>query len=181
MDGNVVETLIGAVVLVVAALFLAFAYTTSGVSSVSGYDLMAKFSSADGLGIGSDVRVSGIKVGTVVGQSLDPKTYQAVVQFSVAPQVKLPTDSSAKITSSGLLGSNYLSIEPGGSDKMLTPGGVIRYTQGSVNLLDLIGQAIFSAASKGGQTPAAPASALPASAASPAPAVPSAPAAPAKP
>lgn len=152
MEGNVVETLIGAVVLVVAAIFLAFAYTTSGVSAVNGYTLTARFSSVDGLGVGSDVRVSGIKVGTVTGQTLDPATYQAVVHFTVEPQIKLPKDSSAKIASSGLLGSNFLSIEPGGSETMLKPGGEIRYTQGSVNLMDLIGQAIFSAAgSKGGQ------------------------------
>ena len=150
MSSNLVETLIGAVVLVVAGVFLAFAYSTAGVGSgrVSGYELQASFSRADGLVNGGDVRLSGIKIGTIVGQKLDPKTYNAVITFTVDSRYQLPDDSAVKIASEGLLGGNYLSVEPGGSETMLKPGGTVQYTQGSVNLMDLIGQAIFSATSK---------------------------------
>jgi len=151
MSGNLVETLIGAVVLVVAGFFLAFAYTASGSrGSVSGYELTANFNRADGLTVGGDVRMSGIKIGTITNQSLDPKTFNAVIKFTIDGRYQLPDDSAAKIASESLLGGNYLSIEPGGSDKLLKPGESLRYTQGSVSLLDLIGQAIFSATTGGG-------------------------------
>ena len=152
MGGNILETLIGAVVLVVAGVFLVFAYSTAGVRAVGGYELHAKFDRVDGLAVGGDVRMSGIKVGTISAERLDPETYRAVVSFTVDTSVKLPDDSSAKVASQGLLGGNYLSLEPGGSDVMLKPGQEVRYTQGAVNLMDLIGQAIFGAAgSKSGQ------------------------------
>ena len=89
--------------------------------------------------------MSGIKIGTVVRQSLDPDTYQAVVTLDIASDVKLPDDSSAKITSEGLLGGSYISVTPGGSEDMLAGGGEIMFTQGSVDLMSLIGQAVFSA------------------------------------
>jgi len=151
MSSNLVETLIGAVVLVVAGVFLAFAYSTAGVGSgrVSGYELHARFSRADGLVTGGDVRLSGIKIGTITGQRLDPKTYDAVITFTVDSRYQLPDDSAIKIASEGLLGGNYLSVEPGGSDTMLKPGASLEHTQGSVNLMDLIGQAIFSATGAG--------------------------------
>ena len=157
MGSHFVETLVGTVVVVVAAVFLVFAYTTAGVrSSVGGYELVAKFDRVDGLNIGSDVRLSGIKVGSITRQDLDPKTYVAVVRLNVDGIVKLPEDSAARIASEGLLGGNYLSLEPGGSDVMLKEGSEIKFTQGAVNLLDLIGQAIFGAAG-GGAKPAQPA------------------------
>jgi phospholipid/cholesterol/gamma-HCH transport system substrate-binding protein len=147
MQGNVVETLIGAVVLVVAGVFLVFAYSTAGVrGTVQGYELVAKFSRVDGLSVGSDVRVSGIKVGTVTGQTLDPASYYAVVRMTVDKAVPMPEDSSARILSAGLLGASYLALEPGGSAKMLGNGGEIRATQGAVNIMDLIGQAVFGGA-----------------------------------
>ncbi|WP_374634914.1 outer membrane lipid asymmetry maintenance protein MlaD [Ferrovibrio sp.] len=148
MSSNLVETLIGAVVLAVAGFFLAFAYSSAGMrGTTAGYELHARFNRADGLVVGGDVRMSGIKVGTITGQALDPKTYDAVITFSVDGRYQLPDDSAAKIASEGLLGSNYLSIEPGGSDVNLKAGDSVKFTQGSVNLMDLIGQAIFSATS----------------------------------
>lgn len=150
MNSNLVETLIGAVVLAVALFFLAFAYTAAGVGSgLGGYELQARFNRADGLVIGGDVRLSGIKIGTITRQSLDPQTYAAIVAFTVDERYQLPEDTAVKIASEGLLGGNYLSVEPGGSDRMLKPGEEIRYTQGAVNLMDLIGQAIFSATGGG--------------------------------
>ncbi len=138
MNHNLVETLIGAIVIAAAAAFLAFAYSNTDIGGVSGYELSARFSRVDGLNIGSDVRLSGIKVGTVTKQELDPTTYQAVVHMTVAPSVRLPEDTFAKITSEGLLGGNYLALDPGGSDIFLEPGDEIMQTQGAVDLLGLI-------------------------------------------
>lgn len=148
MGGNLVETLIGAAVLAVAGIFLAFGYTTSTIGSDGGFTLIARFDRVDGLVVGSDVRMSGIKVGTVIDQRLDPATYQAIVEMDLDPKIKLPDDSSVKITSEGLLGATYMSVEAGGSEDMLQSGNEIRFTQGSIDLMSLIGQAIFSATSK---------------------------------
>ncbi len=152
MGGNLVETLIGAAVLAVAAIFLAFGYSSSSVGGNGGLLLIAKFDRVDGLVIGSDVRMSGIKVGTVVKQRLDPVTYQAVVEMDISPNLKLPDDSSAKITSEGLLGTNYMSLEAGSSENILVNGGEIHFTQGSIDIMSLIGQAIFSATGKTEET-----------------------------
>ena len=155
MGGNLVETLIGAVVLVVAGLFMVFAYSSANVrSNLGGYQLTAKFDKVDGLNVGSDVRLSGIKVGSVLSQELDPATYRALLRINVDAKVKLPDDSSAKIASEGLLGGNYLAIEPGGSETMLKAGNEIKFTQGSVNLMDLIRQAMFGAAGGNKEKPA---------------------------
>lgn len=144
MSRNAVETVMGAVVVVVAALFLFFAYTTSQVHAVSGYEVTARFSRVEGLRDGGDVRISGIKVGTIVSQTLDPKTFLAIVKMSIDPSVKLPVDTVASISSSGLLGDKYLSLEPGNEDKNIPPGGRIEHTQSPMSLESLIGQFIFS-------------------------------------
>jgi phospholipid/cholesterol/gamma-HCH transport system substrate-binding protein len=149
MQNNLVETLIGAVVVAVAAVFLFFAYTTTGSGSVSGYDIAARFSSADGISSGTDVRLHGIKVGTVSDVTLDPKTYMAIVHLSIRKDVQIPDDSAVKITSSGLLGSSYVAIQPGGSDKNILAGGELTNTQGSVDLLGLIGRAVMGGGSSG--------------------------------
>ena len=148
MGNNIVETIIGAVVLAFAAIFLIFAYRTADLGgSSNGINLTARFDQVDGLQVGSDVRMSGIKVGTVTTQTLDPKTYQAVIGISIAKDIQLPEDSSAKIASESLLGGSYLDLEAGGADDMLENGSEITYTQSSVSLMDLIGQAIFSSSS----------------------------------
>ena len=144
MRGNVIETVMGAVVLVVAALFLFFAYSSSQLRSVQGYQLTAQFENIDGIRDGSDVRIGGVKIGSVTDTALDPKTFLATVRMSVEPSVKLPDDTVAEIVSSGLLGDKYMSLVPGGSDKDLPPGGRIKFTQSSVNLEHLIGQMMFS-------------------------------------
>jgi phospholipid/cholesterol/gamma-HCH transport system substrate-binding protein len=148
MKGNGLETVLGAVVLVVAALFLFFAYNSSQLRAVKGYELSANFEHIDGIRDGSDVRVSGIKVGSVVEARLDPKTFLATVRMSVEPSVKLPDDTVAEIVSSSLLGDKYMSLVPGGSDKDLPAGGRIKFTQSSVSLEHLIGQMIFSPPNK---------------------------------
>jgi phospholipid/cholesterol/gamma-HCH transport system substrate-binding protein len=141
-NNNTVETLIGAIVIAVAAVFLFFAYTSTGSGSVAGYDVKARFSSVDGISNGTDVRLHGIKVGTVSALSLDPKTYYAIAHMSIRNDVKIPDDSAVKITSSGFLGSNYVAIQPGGSLKMVAQGGELTNTQGSIDVLGLIGRAV---------------------------------------
>src|SRR5258707_10628171 len=113
MRGNVIETVMGAVVIVVAALFLAFAYKTSQLRSVPGYQVSADFSRVDGIRAGSDVRISGVKIGSVIAEDLDPKTFLAQVRMSIDPVVQLPEDTVAEIISAGPLGDKYMSLVPG--------------------------------------------------------------------
>lgn len=154
MQRSVVETIIGAVVLAVAGLFLYFTYS-SGYQRVEGYDVMAKFNRVDGLSLGSDVRLSGIVVGKVVKEQIDPATYLAIIHLRIDSKIKLPLDTAAKITADGLLGSNYVALEPGGDDKMIADGGEITATQDPVNIVDLVGRFIFggpgTGKSSGGQ------------------------------
>jgi phospholipid/cholesterol/gamma-HCH transport system substrate-binding protein len=149
MSNSLVETLIGAAVIAIAVLFLFFAYSSTGAAPVSGYDVLAKFNRVDGVNIGTDVRLAGIKVGTVSRLSLDPKTYSAVATITLGNEVKLPEDSSVRITSEGLLGSQYLSIEPGASMDYIKAGGEIENTQGSVDLIGLLGKYAFGTSSGG--------------------------------
>lgn len=151
MRGNVVEALLGAVVLVVAAGFLVFAYSSTEVGSVEGYEVSAKFDRVDGLVVGSDVRLGGIKIGTIVDQTLEPDTYLAIVRMSIDPDIRLPADSSAEIVSDGLLGGRYLSLVPGGAEEMLATGDEIRFTQSPVSLESLIGRLIFSQGEAGAE------------------------------
>ena len=146
-----IETVLGAVVLVAAALFLFFAYTTSQVRAVSGYQVTAEFDRIDGIRDGSDVRIAGVKVGSVIGATLDPKTFLATLRISIAHKYKLPDDTVAEIVSSSLLGDKYMALVPGGSDKIIPPGGRIKYTQSPASLENLIGQMIYSP--PGGQQP----------------------------
>ncbi len=145
MANNVAETLIGAAVLIVAGGFLAYASQHADLGSSSNYDLKAKFFSADGVSPGIDVRMSGVKVGTVSDLSLDPVTFEAVVSLSMNKGFEVPSDSSAKIASEGLLGGSYIAVEPGGSEYPLEAGEEIERTQGSVSLIDLLGKAVHSA------------------------------------
>lgn len=144
MNRNVIETVMGGVVLLVAVLFVVFAYTSSNVRQGGGYDVVARFNSVDGIANGTDVRLSGIKVGSVVSQRLDPETYLAELRLNLDESVQLPLDSVAKIQSDGLLGSNYVALTPGAEDQMIAAGGEIRYTQDPVNIADLIGRFMFS-------------------------------------
>ena len=144
MQRDVIEPIVGALVLVIAAVFAWFAYTTTGLGGRQGYELEAQFNRVGSLATGSDVRVSGIKVGTVTALSLDPKSYDAVVRFSVASGIELSDDSVAQITSEGLLGSQFLSISPGNSDTVLKPGGRIKHSLAPVDLMQLLGKFMFS-------------------------------------
>jgi phospholipid/cholesterol/gamma-HCH transport system substrate-binding protein len=144
MSRNILETILGGIVLLVAAGFVIFAFNTTSVSTGDGYRLTAAFDNATGINIGSDVRLAGLKVGTVTSQAIDPQTFQARLEFSIDERIQLPEDSSARIVPEGLLGSNYVDLEPGGSTINLADGAVIQFTQGAVNLADLLGRFVFS-------------------------------------
>jgi phospholipid/cholesterol/gamma-HCH transport system substrate-binding protein len=150
MSRNLLETLLGAIVLIVAIVFLGFAYSASRLGDEPGYELIARFDRVDGLQRGADVRIGGIKVGTVVDQNLDPQTYRAMVRFTLRDDLGVPTDSSVAVVSDGLLGGKYLSLVPGGDVEMLQAGDEILLTQSSINLEDLIGHFIFGQGSGDG-------------------------------
>ena len=150
MKRNPIETVLGAVVLVVAAMFLVFAYSVADLKAVTGYEVKATFLKVGGLERGSDVRISGIDVGTVTGQTLDPDTFQAQVVMSIAPDVTLPADTEASIVSDGLLGGKYVNLTPGHATDRIAAGGVIAKTRDYQSLEDLVGQIIFLATNSGG-------------------------------
>ena len=144
MDRNIVETLMGAVVILIAVAFILTSYKSANITSISeSYVLHAKFKDIGTLSIGSDVRVGGIKVGTVSKQYLDPAQYMAVIEINILNSLQLPKDSSAIIASDGLLGGKYLTIEPGADDRFLREGDEIKYTQDAINIESLIGKFAF--------------------------------------
>ena len=144
MQKNLVETILGAVVLLVAGGFLLFFYKTTDISPSSGYILTAAFSKIDGLDSGSPVRVSGVKIGQVLDFKLDPKNFRAIVRMNIDDGIQLPRDTAAVIASSGLLDGKFLTLEPGGDEEFLEPGDQIEFTQSTPGLEQLLGQVIFS-------------------------------------
>jgi phospholipid/cholesterol/gamma-HCH transport system substrate-binding protein len=141
--GNWAETGVGAVVLAAAASFLIYALSACAVGRHGGgYPVKARFGQVGGLAAGADVRLAGVKIGTVSKITLDPKTFLAVVDLSLDPAIKLPADSTAKVTSDSLLGGSHIAIAPGGAAEDLKAGGEIQNTQGSVDIFGLIGQVI---------------------------------------
>ncbi len=146
------ETVVGAVVIAVAAAFLAYAYGVSG-KGLGGdhYRVGAVFGRVDGVTVGSEVRIAGVKIGSVAANSLDPQTYEANVELAIDGNVAIPEDSVAKVVSDGILGGAHISIEPGAAEEMLRSGDKITITQGSVDLLGLAVQAFTNQASGGGK------------------------------
>jgi phospholipid/cholesterol/gamma-HCH transport system substrate-binding protein len=139
-----VETLIGAVVVAIAAAFFVYAYQASDKASAAGsYRVSAEFDNAEGVSVGTDVRVAGVKIGSVVDFTLNPENFQANVVMELDPKVKLTEDATAKVTAEGLLGSKFISLEQGGAETMLAAGGIISNTQGAVDIWSLISQAMF--------------------------------------
>jgi len=144
MRNNLVETLVGAVVLFVTVGFLYFAFNNSGASSAGGSTYFATFDKTDGLTVGGDVKISGITVGVITDHYLNTETFGAVVEINIDSSIKLPEDTFAKITAEGLLGGNYLVLDPGGSDVNLRSGDEIMETQGAVDLLGLLSSFVSS-------------------------------------
>ena len=139
MSENTAEVLTGGAVLAVAIGFLLYAGQITGYSSGSDtYPLTASFRSADGVAVGTDVRLAGVKVGIVSDMTLNPQTYRADTTLSVENGILIPDDSTLQISSEGLLGGNYLEIVPGGSFDYLPEGGEIYDTQGAVSLITLL-------------------------------------------
>lgn len=161
MKRNPIETVLGAVVLVAAAMFLLFAYSIADLKAVTGYEVKATFLKVGGLERGSDVRISGIDVGTVTAQTLNPETFQALVTMSIEPNVVLPVDTQATIVSDGLLGGKYVNLVPGRAQDRIAAGGVIAKTTDFQSLEDLVGQIIFLATNTDNKSGAAPAPAAP--------------------
>ena len=149
MQRSMLETVMGAVVLLAAVAFLSIAYEAADLRGSGGYEIEAEFGATGGLSVGDDVRISGIKVGQIVRQELDPATYSARIVIALDPAIQVPADSSARITAASLLGGNYLELLPGAELDMLQAGDVIYDTRDPVSLTDLLGKAVFAAGSDG--------------------------------
>ena len=145
MRRNAFETVLGAFVLIVAGIFVFFAYNTAQVKSVDGYKVTARFFKIGGLTAGSDVRVNGIRVGTVVSATLDRETYDAVVTMSIKSGVRLPKDTTAGIGSEGIVGGKYVRLQPGHEKTVINQGGLIANTTDFRSLEDQVGEIIFLA------------------------------------
>lgn len=156
------EVGMGLIVLVLAAAFLIYSLSVGDFGSKPGsYEVVAKFGQVGSLAPGAPVSVAGVKIGTVSQITLDPKTYFAVARLSLDPSIKLPSDSSAKITSDSLLGGVHVAIAPGGATTDLKPGGEIENTQGAVDLFSLIGQFIRPQSAAQPAAPATPSAPAP--------------------
>ncbi len=140
MSENRTEIAVGAIVMAVAIAFLIYAMNTTGVSgsTSSEYELKASFRSADGVSVGTEVRLAGVKVGRVTAVDLDPATFRAQTVFTVKEGIELPDDSAVSVSSEGLLGGNYVELLPGGSPFFYEAGDEIEFTQGSVSLIGLL-------------------------------------------
>jgi phospholipid/cholesterol/gamma-HCH transport system substrate-binding protein len=149
MGRNFVETIMGAVVLLVAAMFLVFAYSQADLGTVKGYPISAAFSDVGGLPIGGEVRINGIKVGTVTGQKIDTDTFNAVVQMSIMPKVHLPEDTVASVANDGLLGGKYVRLDPGSATQTIPAGGTINHIKNYKSLEAMVGEIIFLATDSG--------------------------------
>ena len=149
MNKRPVETIMGIVVLAVAVFFAYFAYNVSDLQVVKGYNVTAKFLKVGGLTVGSDVRINGIKVGTVIAQNLDDNDFTAEVKMSLSSNVHLPNDSVVSIVSDGLVGDKFIKIDPGHSEVMLKDGDIIKNTKDFKTLEDMVGEIIFMVTDNG--------------------------------
>lgn len=145
MTRSIMETLLGALVLIVAGVFLVYSYQTADAGNTGGdYHVLADFSSVGGLKAGDAVLISGVKVGSVGAVDLVPDTFQARVRMDLEEGIQLPADTAAAIGSESLLGGKVLTLQPGADEEMIASGGTIEYTQAPQNLEELLGKFIFS-------------------------------------
>lgn len=145
MTRNPIEALMGAVVLLVALSFLFFAWHSADLRPVSGYPIHVYFNKVGGLSIGADVRISGVKVGTVSEQQLDTETYRANVQLSILPGVKIPENTVASIAADGFLGDKFVRLEPGDSESTLQPGQALDKSKDFQSVEDMVSELVFLA------------------------------------
>ncbi|HAA91997.1 MAG: outer membrane lipid asymmetry maintenance protein MlaD [Rhodospirillaceae bacterium] len=143
MRRNVLETALAAMVLLVAGVFLAFAHNIGNVAPVDGWQVQAKFNSIDGLSIGNDVRIGGVKVGTVVKLDIDQKDYRALVTMMVLPELKLPEDTVASVVTAGVLGGKYIALAPGTGKRSSQHGLVLKNTKDVEPVETTVGKEIF--------------------------------------
>jgi phospholipid/cholesterol/gamma-HCH transport system substrate-binding protein len=160
MGRNLIETIMGAVVLAVAGFFLLFAYNHASIKKIEGYEVIAQFTSVGGLDSGADVKINGIKVGTVASQSLDPQTFNAVVKLNILPSIQLPADTTAAISSEGLLGGKFVKLEPGKAQARLAVGATLVKTKDFKSIEEMVGELIFLATADNQPPPAPPAGPL---------------------
>ncbi len=144
MGRSVVETIVGALVLVVAGVFVFYAFAKSDRGGADGYEITARFGRIDGLKRGADVTLSGVKIGTVTSVDLDRKTYQAVVHMALTSSVQVPVDTNAKIVAESLLGGMVIVLDPGGDKTMIQPGGEVANTQDAISFTELLAKFMFS-------------------------------------
>jgi phospholipid/cholesterol/gamma-HCH transport system substrate-binding protein len=161
-----IEMMVGGFVLLglLGVLFLALKAANLGSFSSSGdtYPLVARFDNIGALKVRAPVRSAGVTVGRVASISLDAKTYQGVVRLDMQQKVQFPTDSSARILTSGLLGDQYIGLEPGAEEKFFAAGDTIKQTQSAVVLESLISQFLFNKAAEGPSPSTSPNAASPA-------------------
>lgn len=155
MGRNLIETIMGAVVLAVAGFFLAFAYNHADLKQVKGYEITAQFASVGGLDTGADVRINGIKVGTVAGHALDPDSFNAILRLTILPDIRLPKDTVATIATEGLLGGKFLKLEPGRAAERIAEGGRIVRTKDYKSIEEMVGELIFLATAEAPPPPPA--------------------------
>jgi phospholipid/cholesterol/gamma-HCH transport system substrate-binding protein len=157
MSENRAEILAGAAVLAAAIGFLVYATGGHGLSAQAGtYPLKASFRAVDGITPGSDVRLAGVKVGSITSLVLNPETFFADATVAIDSKIQLPTDTAILISSEGLLGGNFVELVPGGAPDVLAPGDEIEDTQGSVSLISLLMKFVSGGGSgSGGDKPAA--------------------------
>jgi phospholipid/cholesterol/gamma-HCH transport system substrate-binding protein len=162
MKDSAVETAIGAIVILIAAAFFIFVYsTTDKAAGSSGYRVTAEFDNVGAVNVGTDVRMAGIKVGSVVAQELNPETYQARLTLTIDPKLKLADDTTAKVSSEGILGAPYIALEPGGSETVIADGGEIQITQGAIDLWKLVSEAMFNKPAADSSPPSPPVAGAP--------------------
>lgn len=150
MAENTTEVIVGAAVLAVAAGFLYYASQSTGsiTGAAENYPLTASFRSVEGVTVGTDVRLAGVKIGTVTGLDLNEETFRADMTVEVRSEIEVPEDSSIAISSEGLLGGNFVEIIPGGSPFPLEAGSEIEDTQGALSLVALLAKFVNSSDSE---------------------------------
>ena len=150
-NSNTQDTLVGLFIAcgIAALFFMALQISNlSDFSSKQGYSIIARFENSGGLKVKSPVSVAGVRVGRVASISLDKDTYESIVRMDIEEKYKLPDDTSASIFTAGLLGEQYISLEPGGSEDYLENNGELSITQSAIVLEQVIGQFLFKSAEK---------------------------------
>jgi phospholipid/cholesterol/gamma-HCH transport system substrate-binding protein len=145
MREHIAEVIVGALVIALAAVFLTWSVSTSGSRAGGGYPLTATFTNVNGLAVGSDVRLAGVKIGSVATITINPQSFAAEVEMRITDAVPIPSDSLPALRSDGLLGGVHLAIEPGGAAEVLEAGDRFEYPgQGAIDVLRLMADFVGS-------------------------------------